>query len=416
MGSAATIANVPQILKNIWKDEVHDFQYENAPLYGMIPKDTTWDGRYQLVTIKYGGFSGRSATFGNAKTNKGPGKFAQMQIDTRDNFAVWSVDHKLITLSRSKRGALVQALSDATENAFTKLKRSTSWMLWRNGGGAIGKVGALVTPGPTLAFTLADPNDCRNIDIGDIITFANDDGVAAGGTLGATREVVDINEDTGVITVDSDLTTIAGLGVGDFVFIDGDYNAAFYGVAAYVPLSTPGTGGVPAAIWGMDRTDHPTRKGGQRFSAATAAVTTEIKAALTKCYRRNCNPSHLFVGPEVFDEIEGELGTNRRYVDVNVGRVGFTGLEFTTQQGKVVKVFSDADIPKSANGKRLVYGLNLDTWVLHTALDYPMWLTLNGNKDFMLEENANQSEGRLGGYGMPYTDAPGENFVLELTT
>jgi hypothetical protein len=43
--------------------------------------------------------------------NKGPPKFKQMQIPTRDNFAVWSVDHKLITLSRNQRGALVRALA-----------------------------------------------------------------------------------------------------------------------------------------------------------------------------------------------------------------------------------------------------------------------------------------------------------------
>lgn len=412
MGSAASTTNVPEILKGIWQDEVFDFHYEDCALVALMPKDTTWDGEYQMVTVHYGGSPGRSTDFGTAKSNKGPPKYKRMQIYTRDNFAVWSVDHKLITLSRNQKGALVRALAETTEKAHSKIKRSNSWMLWRNGGGAIGKIASI----STNTLTLSDINDVRNMDLDDVHVFSNDDGTGGAGTLVGRRTVTAINEDTGVITYDADLTTIAGLGANDFVFPEGDYNGAFYGVDAYVTQVAPGTGGVPAAIHGMTRTDHPTRLAGHRFTAATANVADEIKTALAKAWRRNCNVSHLFAAPEVIDEVEAEIGVNRRYVDVEVGRVGFKALEFTTQSKKVLKLIPDADIPKSkANGRRLVYGLNLSRWKFHTALEMPMWLNINNNKDFMTEENANSSEGRIGGYGQPYTDAPGDNFVLELT-
>lgn len=409
MGAAATAANVPEILKNIWKDEVHDFQYADSPFYAKIPKDTSWDGQYQLITVHYGGSTGRSNQFEQAKINKGPKKFKQMQIGTRDNFAVWSIDHKLITLSRNQRGALVRALASETEGAQQKFKRSSCWQIWRNGGGAVAKVASI----STVTATFVDVNDVRNFDVGDIIWGSTDDGTGGAGVISGEREVVSIDEDLGKVTFDA---TLVGLWPADtFLFHAGDYNTSLVGVAAYVPLVAPGSGAEPVSIWGMNRSAHLTRLGGHRFTAGTANVADEVKAVLSKCFRRNVGITHLFCGPEAFDEIDTELGTLRRYVDDNVGRVGFKALEFNMQGGKLVKLFSDPDIPKSASAKRLIYGLNLDTWKLHTALDWPMWLTIDGKKDFMTEENANSSEGRIGGYGQPYTDAPGENFVMELT-
>lgn len=412
MGAAATTANVPQILKNIWKDEIHDFQYENMPFYGQVEKDPTWDGLYQIITVQYGGMSGRSATFSDAKENKGPPKYKQMQVPTSDNFALWSVDHKLITLSRNQRGALVRALAESTEKAFTKIKRSMGWMMWRNFGGSVGKIKAASGITGSVA-ELQDINDVRNFDLDDVVQASLADG-RSGSVKGTALTVTAIDEDTGKITFSADLVA-SGWANSDFLFHKGDFGKAFYGVADYIPLAAPNTGSEPNAVHGMQRSDFPTRLGGHRFSASTANLADEVKVALTKAFRRSCNITDLYTGPEAFDEIEGELGTLRRYVDVNVGRVGFKGLEFTAQSGQVVKLFSDPDIPKSANGKRLLYGLNMDSWKLHTAKEFPMWLNAEGKKEFMTEENTNSSEGRVGGYGQLYTDAPGDNFVLEFT-
>ncbi len=411
MPTAATVANVPETLKNIWEDEIHDFLYEGSTWFGQIPKAEDWDGRYQLVTVMYGGMNGRSATFADAQSNKAPPKYKQMQIESRDNFALWSVDHKLIVLSRNQRGALVRALAENTKLAMERLKYSTSWMLWGNGGGAIGKISGA----PTTTATLADPNDVRNFEIGDVIEASTADGTS-GSVKPQTATVTAINEDTGVITFGVD---VSGLGTpwaaNDFLFHDGDFGKVFNGVPTYVPPSAPGTGGVPASIHGMDRTAHLTRLGGHRFTAATANVADEVKTALAKAFRRHCSVTDLYAPPEAFDEIEAELQTLKRYVDESVGRVGYKGLEFTTQDGKVIKLWSDSFIRKSPNGKRQIFGLRRDSWKFHTALAYPMWLSIDGKREFDLERDANQSEGRVGGYGEAYCAAPGDNFVLELT-
>jgi hypothetical protein len=405
--AAATIANVPEILKNIWKDEIHDFLYEDCPGFGMVPKDTSWVGLQNIITVQYGGMAGVSADFAVAQAHKSPPKYKRMNVETSDLFGLWSVDHKLITLSRNDRGALVRALNENTEKALTKIKRRTSQMFWRNGGGSLG-AGTF----STVTWTFADKNDVRNVDLDDVVEFSTDNGTGGAGVLGggsSTRTVVAIDEDLGTVTLSS-----APPASSAFIFHAGTYGKAFYGVASYVPPATPGTGGVPASIWGMNRTDFPTRLAGHRFASTSANVVEDIKAALTKAFRRNARVTHLFCAPEVFEEVEMELQGQRRYIEQKVGKVGFSGLEFSSQSGRVVGLYSDSDIPKNTAGKRLVYGLNLPKWKFHSAEAFPQWLNIKGDKSFMLEENANASEGRVGGYAQTYTIAPGENFVLTL--
>lgn len=412
--AANSIANVPLILKELWEDEVEDYQYKDKPWYAMIPKDTSWSGIKLHVTVKYANGASTSSKFGTAKNNKRAAKFAAMEVETADLFTLWSIDNKLKTLTRDQKGSLVRIVNDATEDAMKKHKRRTTFQLWRNGGGAIAKL-ATGTTGTTLKFD--NHNDVRNIDIGDPLEFADDDGRGGAGVFDGVLTVVDIDEDAGEVTVDASIATITGLAVGDYVFHEGDYgddDHVIKGVPAYVCLEEPGSGDEPAAIWGMTRTAFPTRLGGHRFTpSANLQVIEAVKEALTKCARREIDVSHIFCSPEIFNEVEMSLEGQRRYADTKVGNVGFTGIKFTKQNGGEAELYADPDLSLGPNGEELVYFLNKDTWKFHTAEEWPMWLTGDGKK-MLVEENANAIEGRLGGYGNSYTRAAGQNGVLLL--
>jgi hypothetical protein len=417
---AATIVNVAETLKNIWENDIYDYMYEDQAYLGLCDKDQSWEGLQYIVTVMYGGMAGRSADFGKAQANKSPPKYKKMQIETKDNFALWSVDHKLITLTRSQRGSLVRALAENTEKAMSKFKRSTCWMLWGNGGGSVGRISALSTT--TLAndtATLYDINDIRNFDIDDVIEFANDDGYyATAGVLGGTAKVISLDEDLGKVVFDIALGGIAGLGTGDYLFHEGDYANVISGVPAYVTLNKPGVSSEPTSIWSMLRTDHPTRLAGSRYSTSRLLLIEGIKKALATSFRRNIKTSHIYAPPEIYNDIEMSMQGQKRFIDEKVGSVGYRALEFTLQGGKSVKVYSDADIRKSPDATTsYVFGLNQDTWKLHTAEEYPMWLNTvaNGGQRMTVEQNANSSEGRLGGYGNHYTNAAGQNWVLAVT-
>jgi hypothetical protein len=411
---ASTTTNVPELLKSIWDDEVQDYQYEDEVFYGKIEKDTGWDGISQIITCKIGNGGGHSAKFGNAKANKGPSTFKKMTIESKDNFALWSVDNKLISLTRNQKGALMKALQEATEGAQNKFKRRTVRSLWGNGGGSIGKV---ATAGISTVFlTLSDRFDIRNFDIGDVCDFAADNGyTATAGTVGVTRQVVGLDEDTGIVQFDQTLVTVPGLAAGFFVFIDGDYGAVMNGVPSYITSSAPGVSGIPTSIHGMLRTTWPQRLAGHRFAGDQNQIPEEILNALTEAFVRNCKTSDIFMRPNIFNEFAQGLESQRqRPSEEKIGRVGYTGIEVTSQSGKTVKCWGDPSIRLLPSGAEPVYGLNMDGWLLHSAEEYPQWLTAD-EKKFMTEENANAKEGRVGGYAEAYTNKPGENWLLGLT-
>lgn len=408
--SANNIANVPLILKELWEDEVEDYQYKDKPWYAMCPKDTSWSGIKLHVTAKYANGASTSSKFSVAKNRKRTAKFAAMEVETADLFTLWSIDNKLKTLTRDQKGSLVRIVNDATEDAMKKFKRRTTFQLWRNGGGAAGKVGSVSGDEITLANIL----DVRNFDIGDPLEFSNDDGRAGAGVLDGVLTITDIDEDAGVLGFDANISTVTGLGAGDYLFHEGDYNNVIKGVPAYVCLEEPGTGSEPASIWGMDRTPFPTRLGGHRFTpSSNMQVIEAVFEALTNAHRRSVNVTHLFASPELFNECAQSLEGQRRYADTKVGNVGFTGIKFAYQGGEV-EMYADPDIPEGPNGEELIFGLNRETWKFHTAEEWPMWLTSDGTKRMRDEENANAIEGRIGGYGNQYTKAAGQNFVLLL--
>lgn len=414
MGSAATTVNTPLLLKNVWEDLVEDYFNDEQPFMGLVTKLTDWEGLKRLVTVPIGGMAGRSATFGDAKGNKSPPKYLQMEVQVRDNFATWSVDHKLIALSRSDQGALKRAMASSTEAAMDKIKSSQNFMNWRNGGGCVGRFSTT----STNTGTLYDLNDIRNFDIGDIVDFAADDGIANGGVCPASLEITGLNEDTGVITFSANLSTVPNITATPYLFHKGDYNLCFAGVPLYCPTSAPGVGGVPSTLWGMTQTAHPTLLAGSRFTASSLLLVEAIKDSLTKAHRRKIKTSHLFMPPEKYNDIEMSLQGQKRFVEEKVGNVGYKALVFTTQEGREVKCYSDADIPKNSTATTsYIWGLNLKEFKFRTAGAYPDWINkaADGAGKFMTEQNANATEGRLGGYGQLYTKALKQHWNLALT-
>ncbi len=415
MGTAATVVNTPLILKNVWENKIEDYFHHEQPFQALVTQNSDWDGLYKLVTVATGGMAGRSTVFGDANANKSPPTYLQMQVAVRDNFATWSVDHKLITLSRSDRGSLVRALTSSTEAAMDKLKVSHNFMNWRDGGGCIGRFSSI----STTTGTLYDKNDIRNLDVGDVIEFAADSGIAAGGVCSASATVAGLDEDTGVVTFDINIATgIPAITSTPYIFHKGDYNNAWAGVPFYCTLAAPGSGIVPTTKWGMLCTSNPTLLSGSRYTASNMLLVEGIKKALATSFRRRIETSHLFMPPEVFNDLEMSLQGQRRYTEEKVGGVGFTALEFTMQGGKSVKCYSDADIPMNATATtKYVFGLNLKKFQFTTAGTYPDWLNTvgGGSGKFMTEQNANATAGRLGGYGNLWTGALKQHWNLALT-
>lgn len=402
---AATTTNLANILKKVWpRDELEKMFFTNHPLFAMLPKDTSWAGDVRAIQVQYGVTAGRSSTFANAKANKNPSLVARMNVETADNFCVWSIDHKLITLSRNDKGAIVRALEFETKNAMEKFKRSTGMMVFGNGGGSIGRLRSDVTLAGTT-FTLNTTRDARKFEVNDVLKLASTDGTS-GSVRAGSLTVTAVNRKTGVVTVDQNISTgVPTAAASDYIFIEGDFGNWVKGVDFYVPSSDPST-----TAWGMTRTADPIRLGGLRVGGKNMLIEEAIKKALTEAYYEEAEISHIMMNPSDFNSLDLSLGSQRRYADEKVGSVGFTGLQFVsgTMSGPV-KCFQDPDCPQN-----VIYGLTMDTWTFASAGDYPDWLNMNGNR-YEQEESSNSFEGRIGGYAQMYTTAPGKTFRLDLT-
>lgn len=403
---AANITNVSAVLKKIWpQDSMQDMFYDEAPLLAMLPKDTSWSGTSREILVQYGQGGGRSTNFARAKANKNPTKVSKMSVETADNFCLWSVDHKFITLSRNDKGAIVRALESQTKSSMKKFKRSLCWMIYGNGGGSIGQVSTATTlSSTTLKFRSA--SSFRKVDIDDVLTFASDDGVDNGGARTGSVLVTAVDPEALTVTVTPALNVgVSGITTADYVFIDGDYNNVLKGVEAYVPATAP-----TSTIWGMARTPNKRRLGGIRVGGKGLLIQEAVKKALKVAKDEQASTSHIFMNTQQFLDLELSLGSSKRYCDEKVGSVGFTGIEFVNGGSKPVKVFPDADCDEN-----VIRGFQMDTWTLASAGEYPDFLNINGNR-YEQEEASNSFEGRIGGYAQLYTDAPGLNWRLDLTS
>jgi hypothetical protein len=407
--TAANTVNTANILKDIWHDSLESTYYKEAPLLAMTPKDTSWSGNAYDVVVNYGPVAGRSSDFNTALALRAPSKFARMVITSNDNYVIWSVDHKQIQLSRNDAGAVERILTGELERATKKFKRSMCWMIYGDGGGAIGRISTVTAPS-TVTVTLNDRRTIRNFEPGDQINAYSNSGAMYGSAptlrAGGPATVLSISASLGTITLTANAP--AAWATGDYLVPAGDSQNVIYGLDAYISNVADASVGT---LWTMDRTLMRHRLAGVRVGGKGLQIEDAVKRALTECANLGADPSHVFMHPDDFYSLEMANQTKKFGTALNetVGKIGFSGLEFVKPGGTSVRVFPDADCPK---GK--IYLLKLDDIVLRTAGAFPDFLTLDGTK-YDMEPTANAFQGRMGGYGQFVVHNPGLHCVLDMT-
>ncbi len=121
--------------------------------------------------------------------------------------------------------------------------------------------------------------------------------------------------------------------------------------------------------------------------------------------REGASPDHVFSGFSKYASLEKTLGARVRYQDVEVGGIGFRGIEVAGPQ-KSMMVLPDRDCPET-----LQYMLTLDTIGFYSLKEPIMLLDQDGNK-LLRESSADAMEVRVGGYFNVGIDNPGANGVL----
>ena len=409
----ATLTNYDAVVRELWPQRrINNMTYETSAYWAMVKKDPTFTEKIRHIAFGYGNPQGRSADFATAQANAGNSQLGEFQVTRVSDYAVGIVDGETLETTKDNKAAIVSAIEQETSGALEELGNTLSFDLWRSGTGSRGTVG---TSGiSTTTLTLADSDDVVNFEVGMEVVLASSE-TGALRDSGNSATITEVDFDNGQLVTDSNWTTqISGATDGDHIFVEGDAAAGgsivkVSGVEAWIPTSTPSS----TAFFGLDRTTHPTRMAGIRYDGSSDGT---IKEAIKKLHARiaawsgnKARPTDVFMHPEDLDNLDIELGTDRRYarVDVKDADVGFDAITFHTPAG-AVRVIQDRYVKKG-----YAWSLDMRTWTFGSVMGVPRIIQHDGNR-MLRQSSADGVEFRAVYRGQLYCNAPGYNGVVTL--
>lgn len=401
---AVTAATADHLLKELYPKKTSIITYQEHPLLAMLPKDTGFKGRVQVVDTLYAENQGRSATFSKAK-NSGSHKGAAFKITTVEDYATAVIPRKLLK-EATGAGAIVDLFQTEVDSTFRSISNSMANAAYGSGSGRLGQIATGGISGAII--TLSEPNDVVNFDIGMVLVLSTADG---GGTVKTgTITLVAVDRDAGTITASGNVTAgIATAAAGDYIFVDGDYDEKMSGLLAWLPSTAPGS----TPFFGVDRSVEKTRLGGIRVDGSALNHEEALIKAMQRLGReRGPLIDAWFMHPDDIGALINILGTRKTYMDTEAetpdGTIGFRALLVQTGRG-TVKVYEDADCPKGRT-----FGLRLDTWKLWSTGQAPEIFEDDGLKMLRVTD-ADSYEVRIGYYAQMACNAPGWNCNLKLS-
>ena len=396
---ALDFASFQAALKEHYKPlVVKNLVYKNNPLLALMDKYEKFGGEGMPIPVINGNPQNRSALFADAQAPQTAAgvalayqasKIQQFFISRITDYSIAQISGQMIDASASNADAFMRASTTEIDGALHSCSRSLAVAMYRDGSGSIGTVSAsAVLASDTIL--LSQPEDITHFEVGMALTSSHTStGAIISGGAGANIAVVAaVDRDAGTITV----TDVAGVAAnwdaifnlpvaGDFIQVLGDaQNAAASGLKvsgldAWVPSATPGTGAIPATLFGVDRTSDPTRLGGVRFDGSAQPLEEALIGGASLIGREGGRPDHCFMSFSKFSDLVKSLGSKVVYVDVEgPAGVGFRALELHAPYG-TMKVIPDLNCPDNA-----AYLLQLDTWSLNSIGGAPKILMQDGNR------------------------------------
>lgn len=371
--ASLTPASVAALLKEVYPDgPIVEEIYKNAPLLGVLPKDTDAEGygRQIHIPLIFADPQGRSADFTKGRTAATPTLSAAFDVTLANDYAFAFIDGETIDRMKSEKGSFIRALKPEIDRALRNLRNSLVHALYRNGGGAIGQISAASNPA-TPTITLANPSDIRYFAKGQILATSLTDGTS-GVQKAGTVTVASVNRNTGTVTATGNWTAgIATALASDFVFVDGDFGAKVKGVEAWIPSTDPGA----TTFFGLDRSTDPMRLGGIRQDFSSLPIEEAVPRMLERMYREDASTDILTMHPLDWTNLQIALGSKVVYDTVEAYKTPTVGF----QSIKVKGPMGDVDILADPNElPNVCHALQLDTWTLYSLGDIPKMLDNDG--------------------------------------
>jgi hypothetical protein len=210
---AALTSNVSQILKTVYDTSVHDLVNSDATLFGRVRKEYGADGVEFKLAHRVGGtgsmgYQSEGATLPTADRQR----YLNSTVRPMEWWGTLKLSQKLISLSKTNKGAFMRGLSSEIEG-FAKSARRQEEILFMGDGTSHLSTAGVTSDESEDTITLATANfaDARKFTIGQECEFwtTGVQGAAADTVTNAGGGIVTaINLATGVITF-ADLAGVA---------------------------------------------------------------------------------------------------------------------------------------------------------------------------------------------------------------
>lgn len=400
-----TVATFQEALQPIFqsKGETEDACYKEHAVLALVPKSTDFygDGDWKIA-LKYKRISGRSVSFERAQANKKPSRRKRFVVPREHEYALWGLSTEVVRASKNNPKALADAFKEAYDDAIMAVMLSAAKKILRDGSGSLGQISSGSTVSSTT-ITLANIEDAVNFEVEDTLTFSS---AAGSGARTGTAEIASIDRSAGTLTFASALNgLITGVATGDYIQIDGDLGEGILGMDAWNPYTAPGA----TLFCGVDRTVDLTRMSGNRLDGTGRALEEAWIRLMTRTCREGGRPNFGGCNPVRWEELEISLGSQRQYVDVEVGTFGFVGLKLNSPKGPV------AILQEMYMQPDLIRVWNNDKHELKTMGEFPDLIDDDGLKVQRVSDD-DAMEGRVGYWGNYAQTNPVDFGVSQVST
>jgi hypothetical protein len=366
---AMDVTEFDKAFKAVYIDpELHDLTYTDNPFYGILKKNSGFGGDETPIPVKYSGSHGRSANFVNAQANvkaTAIEAFKLNQSRLADNFGVATWSDKVVTASRGKAMAFVEAHKEEIDSILQTMAQDIEFSLLGNGSGKRGTISTV----STTRITLTPTKDAENFEVGMTIGTADDESTAANSGNGLISAV---DRDNGYLDCASNWNAagnIPDIANSDVVFVDGDYSSAsdrnkIKGLEGWIPATAPTAGD---SWFGVDRSKDVCRLAGNRLDASSDYPLKEeaLKKAQMVCSSRTGRPDLALVSYNNYDEITSNLQNKMRYVQLFAKdaagkklKIPFEAVQFDGPKGPMTV------LPLRHLADSVSWVLQLNTWEL----------------------------------------------------
>lgn len=354
-----SVATYNRIYKERYQNGVTTYLAEQSPFFRWFKIETDHGGDPWKIVYRTNAVRG-ATNIADALANRNASVYDEAQPDYAEEHVVVSVNMLAARRTARSANAMVKGVEEAVNATNEELCLTFEHKLAGNGGGARGRIAGIAG----AIVTLVDASTAYLFARGMRLEACTTDGVTAGVLRVIVYEIQSIDPSLGTLTMTANV--LAPWVATDFLFREGDYDAAaqriIQGMQAWNPPAAPGA----APFFGLVRANHQGALGGTRVTQGAQHILDVIREACAVSRNNRGSPDTWWVNPLKMAEIDQAIGAKQEFeMQTDYPGIGLKGLRVSTPSGTVSVLESSAWAEtQSMLTKR-------DTWIIGSVGECP---------------------------------------------